>query len=406
VARSNAVIENQAMRGHTRRGAALFLAALTAALLAIGAGFLVWSLVGPAEDGQAADQVLLGVFALFFGSVGAFLVARRPENAIGWIFVVDGLAWALSFACAAYAVAALYVPESSLPYGETTVWLATWLAIPGYAITAALVFLLFPDGRPLSPRWRPIVWLGAFGIVLATAAFAVTPGPLEDPFQRFQNPHGMETLSDVLGFIGWPLVLAGLGAGLIALILRRRHAGRDEREQIKWVLSAFVVLAALLIAGVAFENAGAVFAAGLVGVPVATAIGILKYRLYDIDLIIRRTLVYGVLSALLAGLYFGIVLALQQVFSSFAGGSDLAIAVSTLAVAALFRPVRRRIQGIVDRRFYRRKYDAQRTLEGFSARLRDEIDLDSLSGELRAVVQETMQPAHVSLWLRPGSGER
>jgi hypothetical protein len=130
------------MRGHTRQGAALFPAALTAALLAIGAGFLVWSLVGPADDGQAADQVLLGVFALFFGSVGAFLVARRPENAIGWLFVVDGLAWALSFACAAYAVAALYIPESSLPYGETTVWLATWLAIPGYAITAALVFEL------------------------------------------------------------------------------------------------------------------------------------------------------------------------------------------------------------------------------------------------------------------------
>jgi hypothetical protein len=398
------VIQNPAMRGHTRQGAALLLAALTAAFLAIGAAFLVWSLVGPADNGQAADQVLVGVFALSFGSVGAFLVARRPENAIGWLFVVDGLAWALSFACAAYAVAALYVPERSLPYGETTVWLATW-PIPGYAITAALVFLLFPDGRPLSPRWRPIVWLGAFGIVLATAAVAVTPGPLEDPFQRFQNPHGMETLSDVLGFLGWPLVLAGLGAGLVALILRRRHAGRDEREQIKWVLSAFVVLAALLIAGVAFENAGAVFAAGLVGVPVATAIGILKYRLYDIDLIIRRTLVYGVLPALLAGLYFGIVLALQQVFSSFAGGSDLAIAVSMLAVAALFRPARRRIQGIVDRRFYRRKYDAQRTLEAFGIRLRDEIDLDWLSGELRAVVQETMQ-AHVSLWLRPGGGQR
>jgi hypothetical protein len=398
------------MRGHTRRGAALFLAALTAALLAIGAGFFVWSLVGPAENGLAVEQIALGVFGLAFSSIGALLGAHRPENTIGWLFLLAGLAWALAFACAEYAVAALYTSDRSLPHGATAVWLATWMPIIGYAIPVGLVFLIFPDGRPLSPRWRPIVWLATFGVALATASFALAPGALEDPFDRFQNPHGMETLSNVLALLGWPLVIAAPLAGLLALLLRLRRAREDEREQVKWVLSAFALLAALLgVAGTIFDNvrgAELVLSAGIVGVPVATAIGILKYRLYDIDLIIRRTLVYGVLSALLAGLYFGIVLALQQVFSSFAGGSDLAIAVSTLAVAALFRPARRRIQGIVDRRFYRRKYDAQRTLESFSARLRNEIDLDSLSGELRAVVQETMQPAHVSLWLRPGGGQR
>jgi hypothetical protein len=398
------VIDNPAMDARVRRGAAVGLAALEAGLVAAGLGLMAWNLTDPGIRGEAVEQIALCVFALAFGAVGALLGHRRPENSIGWLFLLAGLAWSLSFACAEYAVAALYPEDSSLPYGETTVWLATWAPIVGYAVPVALVFLLFPDGRPLSPRWRPIVWLATLGVVLSTASFAVSPGTLEEPFERFENPYGMETLSDVLGLIGWPLVIASPLVGLVALLLRLRHARGDEREQVKWILSAFVLLAALLgVAGTLFDNvrgAELVLSAGIVGVPVTTAVAILRHRLYEIDLIIRRTLVYGVLSALLAGLYFGIVLTLQTVFSSFTGGSDLAIAISTLAVAALFRPVRSRIQALVDRRFYRAKYDAQRTLEVFSARLRDEIDLDTLAAELRGVVQETMQPAHVSLWLR------
>jgi hypothetical protein len=353
------------------------------------------------------------VFALAFGSVGAVLGTRRPENAIAWLFLLTALAWAIAFAGGEYAFAALYAEDSSLPAGETLVWLSSWTPVVGYAIPVALVFLLFPDGRPPSRRWKPIMWLAAVGAALAPASLAIVPGPLSEPFEEIQNPYGLEghgMLVNVVEGLGWPLVIAAPVAGLAALVVRLRRARGDEREQVKWVLGAFVLLAALfVVASTLFGRFGGVeliLAAGIVGVPVATAIGILKYRLYDIDLIIRRTLVYGVLSALLAGLYFVIVLGLQQVFSSFAGGSDLAIAISTLAVAALFQPVRRRIQGTVDRRFYRRRYDAQRTLEAFSARLRDEIDLDSLSGEIRAVVQETMQPAHVSLWLRPRGGQR
>jgi hypothetical protein len=402
-AHDNAAIHTGALTPTSSRArAGLALAALTAALLAAGAGLLGWSLVGPADDAQALEQIQVGVFGAAFGAIGAFLVARRPGNAIGWLFLVDGFAWALSFVCSTYSVAALYTPERSLPHGQTAVWLATWLTIPGYAIVAGLVFMLFPDGKPVSRRWRPLVVLAALGVPLATASMALTPGPLEDPFERFRNPYGLDPLGDVLGYLGWPLVLGGLAAGLAALVVRLRRARGVERDRIKWVLCAFLLLAALFGAGVAYSGAGPVFTAGFVGVPVATAVGIVRHRLYDIDVIVRRTLVYGVATAALAGLYFGIVLALQEVFSSFAGGSDLAIAVSTLAVAALFGPARRRVQSAVDRRFYRRGYDAQRTLEAFSARLRDEIDLDALRGELGRVVDDTMQPAHVTLWLRGG----
>jgi hypothetical protein len=212
---------------------------------------------------------------------------------------------------------------------------------------------------------------------------------------------------------GWFVLVLGFVLGAAALVVRYRRAGAVERQQLKWVASTGVLFAATFAvegfaqdseSGVLAEVVGTVSVAALAAIPVAAGFAILRYRLYDIDVVIRRTLVYGVATAALAGLYFGFVLALQQVFSGFAGGSDLAVAVSTLAVAALFGPARRRLQHAVDRRFYRRRYDAQRTLEAFSASLREEIDLHALSGELRRVVEETMQPAHVSLWLRDRAG--
>jgi hypothetical protein len=325
----------------------------------------------------------LGLFA----TAGALVAARHRANPIGWMMCGVALLWAVSGVADIGTEIASVRPEW-LPVPEGLAWLSEWVWIPGLALGAIFLPLLFPDGRPVTRRWGFVVWLAAAAMVVSLLGEAMSAARVA----------------------GTVLLLVGVAAALLSLAVRFRRARGVERQQLKWFVYAVAPLApAFALLGLDFAGVGtnlgnigwgAALVTLLVIVPVGTAIAILRYRLYDIDLIIRRTLVYGVLSGLLAGGYFGIVLALQQVFSGFAGGSDLAIAVSTLAVAALFRPVRSRIQALVDRRFYRAKYDAQRTLEAFSARLRDEIDLEALTGELRAVVQETIQPAHVSLWLR------
>jgi hypothetical protein len=340
-----------------------------------------------------------------FATAGAMVAARRPGNPVGWLMCSISLTSVVSGIAESGAEIAAGRP-GSLPGQQAFAWVYEWAVWPAFGLSA-IFLLLFPEGRPLTPRWRFACWLAVGGIVLVFLGEGLHPDRLTG---GVANPVGVEEpgLLEAVRIAGASLLAASLLAAVLSLLLRFRRARGVERQQLKWL--AYVVatpIAVVLPVAVADPNlAGSVLWGGgsllalIVGIPVATAIAILRYRLYDIDLIIRRTLVYGVLSALLAGLYFGIVLVLQEVFSSFAGGSDLAIAVSTLAVAALFRPVRSRIQAWVDRRFYRRKYDAQRTLEAFSARLRDEIDLDALAGELRSVVRETMQPAHVSLWLR------
>jgi hypothetical protein len=247
---------------------------------------------------------------------------------------------------------------------------------------------------------------------MLSLGLAFTPAPFEDdPVKFVINPAGIEPVSSLFSALrgfGWAPFVLSFFLAAISLALRYRRSEPETREQIKWVtVAALFFIASILASSFTYDASATVLditsalvVIALALIPVAAGVAILKHRLYEIDLIVRRTLIYGVLSAILAGLYFGIVLVLQAVFSSFAGGSDLAIAISTLAVAALFRPVRRKIQEIVDRRFYRAKFDAQHTLHAFSARLRDEIDLDALASELTGVVRETMQPAHVSLGIR------
>ncbi|HKH36408.1 MAG TPA: hypothetical protein VKA82_04430 [Rubrobacter sp.] len=280
----------------------------------------------------------------------------------------------------------------------------------------ALLLLLFPNGRPPSHRWRAALWLDLIAAVLLFVG-SFKPGPMPTSSLNVANPFGIEqigALLNVLLYVGLYLALALTALGVVSLIVRFRRSRAEERQQIKWFAFAGAIMCAVTAAGPVLWSLPpaspavtliwpALFLSAASTIPVATGIAILKYRLYEIDLLINRTLVYGSLTLMLALVYFGGVTATQAVFTVLTGQEEqpqLAIVVSTLVIAALFTPLRRRIQSFIDRSFYRRKYDAAKTLEAFSARLRDETDLNALSDDLVGVVRETMQPANVSLWLR------
>ena len=265
--------------------------------------------------------------------------------------------------------------------------------------------LLFPTGVPLSPRWRRFGWAALAVSAVFTVVGWLTPGALEN-YTSVDNPFGTVGAATVVQTILFPVLGICTLAAVASLAMRFRRSHGIERQQIKWVWAAGAMLIVSFTASAVLEDritllAELIQVAGLLAVPSAIAVAILRYRLYDIALVVNRTLVYGSLTAALAPVYLGSVLLLQLLLDPVTSGSSLAIAVSTLAVAALFRPIRGRIQEVVDRRFYRRKYDTARTLEAFSARLRDEVDLDSLASDLKVVLHDTMQPAHVSLWLKP-----
>ncbi len=355
-----------------------------------------------------------------FATVGALVASRWPKNAIGWIFCWLGLSFSLGTASEEYALYALVTDAGSLPGAQGMVWLTAWFGGPIVFALFAFVFLLFPNGRLPSRRWRPVVWLELVAIV-CLVAFAFEPGRLGNlGLVRVSNPLGIQGAAALLGTLSWVgfyMTLAVAVAGGISLVVRFRRARGVERQQIKWLAFSGVVFCAVFAAGpflwtLPQSPATAwiwpvLFLAGASTLPAAIGIAILRYRLYDIDLLINRTLVYGSLTALLALLYFGSIVLLQRVFVALTGEkSTLAVVASTLVIAALFNPLHRWVQGFVDRRFYRKKYDAAKTLEAFSAKLRDETDLDALSEDLVGVVRETMQPAHVSLWLRDVEGSR
>jgi hypothetical protein len=355
-----------------------------------------------------------------FATVGALVASRQPGNTLGWIFCYLGLSFPLADAGEEYALYALVTEPGSLPGGEALVWLAALLGGPIVFAVFALFFLLFPNGRLLSRRWRLVVWLDLIAVV-CLFAWAFEPGPLGNlGLVRIANPFGVEGLAALigtLGLVGLFMTLAVAVAGGISLVVRFRRARGVERQQLKWFsFSGVVFCAVFAIAPVLWylpDSPGTewiwtvLFLLGASTIPVAVGIAILRYRLYDIDLLINRTLVYGTLTAMLALVYFGGVATTQAVLRALTGqDSQLAIVVSTLVIAALFNPLRRRIQGFIDRRFYRRKYDAAKTLEAFSSRLREETDLDALSDDLVTVVRETMQPAHVSRWLHPDTASK
>ena len=365
---------------------------------------LVGHSVATQQEGWLARGALLGAFAAF-ATVGALVASRQPRNAVGWIFLSVGLLVALGVAGGEWANYTFVEEPGSLPFGRLAGWLYLWT---WYPVLAQIIILplLFPDGRPPSQRWRPALWAMVAGAGLITALWWVRPGPMNDPdMGRWpDNPIGIEALDGMYGPgepLGAVVLLSFLAVSAVSMIVRFRRSRGDERQQLKWVTFAVVVMALSFalspLAPGDYEDL--VFGITIALLPVTTAMAMFKYRLYEIDRVISRTLVYGLLTLILGAAYAALVLAGQAVFSPLAGGSDFAIAGSTLVVAALFFPLRTRVQRFVDRRFYRRRYDAQSTLEAFGVRLREQIDLET-SRRARGVVRETMQPAHDSLWLR------
>jgi hypothetical protein len=347
---------------------------------------------------------------LVFSAVGAIVTTRRPAHPIGWLLLAVSLISALQLLSGEYAATTLVLGPGRLPYGPTAEWLS-------YLLQSAAVFILFflllvfPTGRLLSSRWRIVAWVGVCGFSVGLTSDALVPGPFEKD-SLFDNPFGVDAaILGPLNAVGLTLIVAALLGAVLSLIVRFVRSHGEERQQIKWFVSVAVlgffglfsvtVVSSLLPAGAVDFLGNLLWAIVPASLPIAVGIAILRYRLYDIDILINRALVYGTLSVLLAGVYAGTIVLLQEAFRALTGQqSGLAIVVSTLVIAALFTPFRKRIQSIIDRRFYRRKYDAQKTLESFSTKLRDETDLGLLADDLVGVVRETMQPEHVSLWLR------
>jgi hypothetical protein len=368
---------------------------------------------GPSTSGALSELLILVSF-LAFPIVGALIASRHPKNPVGWICLAIGLFWMLIFLGDS-------IPGTG-PYPVTTDALtqATW--IPPVGLLGIYLILLFPDGKLPSRRWRPLAWLSGMVMVLASLGITFAPGPLEE-HPGVRNPLGLEALGHpwvaTAVFIVLLLLPLCMLASALSLVLRYRRSGGEEREQIKWIAFAASVVGLLymitMVSSLTFSGVwgaagtplwlGILQQAALVSfttVPIAVGFAVLKYRLYDIDIVINRALVYGALTALLVAVYVGSVVLLQGALRALSGQeSQLAVVASTLLIAAIFNPLRRRIQAFVDRRFYRRKYDARKTLEAFSAKLRDETNLVALSDDLVGMVRETMQPAHVTLWLRP-----
>jgi hypothetical protein len=354
------------------------------------------------------DVPFFGAFVLFvaaFATVGALVASRQPRNPIGWIMCIAGVAYAYMGSADTYAQG-LRDGGDVLPGSTFAAWTSSWAWALGIGLASTFLLLLFPTGRLPSRRWRPVAWLAAAGLLLAVPGLALSPGPLED--FPIENPVGVPGAEAAAG-LGLLVLVVAMLASIASLFFRYRRAGWTERQQLKLLLYAAGLVALAVASVIALDtvlpSAGeqvtnAVVTGAVSAIPFAIGIAILRHGLFDIDVVINRTLVYVALTATLVGAYVGAVLVLQLALSPLTEESDLAIAASTLAVAALVRPLRARIQGIVDRRFYRSRYDAARTLERFGIRLRDQVELNSLSVELRAVVAETMQPAHVSLWLR------
>jgi len=388
------------------------LATLAAALAPVGVALALTGEHGgldvPAGRGsQLFLELVSAAGAMLFGVVGVVVVRKQRRHPIGWLFLGTGVAFGVVGVATGYADLALYGGRG-WPGGEWAAWLAGWLVVVPAFASPCIIAQLFPGGRPLAERWRLLFRLSLVAAVYLTLPAMLRPGALAN-YPTADNPLGLpDWVGTVLFDPIWALaIFVLLGVSLASLTVRFRRSREVERQQLTWLALAAGIALAGLVVGFAFADisalstAGFVVAAlGLVAMPIAVGIAVLRYRLYEIDRVISKTLVYGSLSVVLGAAYVGLVLAGQWVFSAFAGGSGLAVAVSTLVVAALFLPLRAWLQRFVDRRFYRHRYDAQRTLEAFGARLRQQVELDGMADQLVEVVVQTMRPGHATVWLR------
>jgi hypothetical protein len=380
-------------------------------LLALGcvgnAAAIAWS-VAQGTFGWHSGEVLLWLVFAAFLVVGCLILARRPGNAIGWIFTAVGLLTMIAGLVESYTRYAFAHP-GSLPAPLVAAWVFTWVWPPTIMLTLVFPLLLFPTGRSLSPGWRPVTRL-AVGLTAALTVLGMLSPSLQLPDgQTTDNPIGAPADWEAapLGTILNGLVLLVLVAAVVSLVVRSWRSRGVERQQLKWFTYAGALAALAPLSTSLLPSLGNVPYLLVIALPIAVGIAVLRYRLYELDRLINRSLVYGSLTAILGLVYAGAVLVLGQVFGGVRGNPpSWAVAGVTLAVAALFQPARRRIQQVVDRRFNRRRYDAAQTIEAFSARLREQLDLDTLSAELLAVVNQTMQPTKASLWLRPTGASR
>jgi hypothetical protein len=420
--------EHPDTRARLSRAAAWAAFAVCVALfgVSVGFGWLSRSLAGgdASWSGGGVLATVLFVLAVFTYPVAGVLIAtRRPGNRIGWLLLAIGLGWGVSNATS-YSDYAL-VLHHHVPAATTVAAVGSSFWIVPIVLTGTFLLLLFPNGRLPGPRWRPVAWLSGAAIVVGVLSEVLTPGKMTQAgYPATTNPYGVPALGAVVADAKLAIILVPLlmVASAAALIVRFCRARGDARRQIKWLAAAAGLVAVTyavveLISVIAYPSSPhapawllvsqgiALVSFGLI--PAAIGIAILRHRLFDIDVIVRKTLVYAVLVACLAGIYLAGVYAIEAVVRSVSGrSSTLAVTLSTLAVALAFQPLRRRIQATVDRRFYRAGYDAGRTLDAFSVRLRDQIDLDTLSSDVLAVVGESLHPAHAALWLRPTEEQR
>jgi hypothetical protein len=376
---------------------------------ALSIAALVLALWGPG----ASDEAVLGFLLVGYATTGVLIASRHPRNAVGWVLLAVAVAFGVQ------ALAEVYL-GTGIDAGRSGVgWVGGWIWHVWIVVLGVFLPLVFPTGRLLSPRWRWVAWTGLASLLLSCLGIGLRPGPIDlETGPPVVNPLGATVLParlfETVEDMGMLLLLVAVVGAVAALLDRLRQAHGVERQQLKWFTAAGVLtLTGLAVAGlselllprpsaeVVGTAAWMTFLAGaLLAIPLTVAVAILRHRLYDIDRIINKALVYGALTAALLATYIASVLVLGRILNPLTGDSALAVAASTLAVAALFRPARRGIQRAVDRRFYRSRYDAARTLEDFTARLRHEVDLDTVHADLRDTAEAAFRPTHLSLWIR------